>query len=185
MQHKLIALASVSLLAVACGAASAPAGKSADDAASEKKPAAAKTEKSSELAENVDFDEPERVAPLASRDVGDFFVHRFSGSFSDKPMTLSEEVVAKKGNLIVIDYTLEQGGKQSRLRVTHDAGSDRVLRVLEMQGDKELPSDIQAYEAMMEKTLFIPDENEKQLGQEKTTCLLIDRKSTRLNSSHH
>ncbi len=172
--HKLIALASVSLLAVACGAASAPAGKSADDAASSKKSAAAKDKKSSnsELATNVDFDEPERAAPLASREVGDFFVHRFSGSFSDKPMTLSEAVVAKKGNLIVIDYTLDEGGKQARLRVTHDMGTDRVLRVREMQGDKEIPSDAQAYEAMMEKTLFIPDENEKKLGQEKTTCLV-------------
>lgn len=174
MTRKLIALACSSLLVAACGGATpATPGTQHDAAKAPKKTTApAVAEAETKLAMDVDFEEPKSATPLAKRDVGDFFVHRFSGSFREAPITLSEEVVAKAGNLIVIDYLLDDGGKQSALRVTHDIESYRVLRVREMKGEKELPSSEQAFEAMMSKVTFAPDSNERMVSREKTTCLV-------------
>jgi hypothetical protein len=110
--------------------------------------------------------------PLLERKVGDFFVHRFSGSFTSQPMMLTEEVIARAGGLVVIDYTLEQGKSSQRLRVTHDAATDRVLRVREMRGEREIAAKLEDFEAMQAKTSFAPDANERTLESEKTTCLV-------------
>ncbi len=60
----------------------------------------------------------------------------------------------------------------TRLRVTHDIGSDRVLRVREVRGKKELPSSTAAFEKLMAKTTFAPDDNEAEIAKEKATCLI-------------
>lgn len=175
MRHPKLSLTFVlTLLASACGGITSTASSPDDIAVPASKARAAKSAKS-KAKPDVDwlFPEGEQASsPLAERRVGDFFVHRFSGTFSEKPMTLTEEVVAKAGGLIVVDYTLEQGKASKRLRVTHDIATDRVLRVREMQGDRELAAKIEDFDAMLEKTAFAPDQNEKTIASEKTTCLV-------------
>ena len=56
--------------------------------------------------------------------------------------------------------------------MTHEVGTDRVLRVREIHGKKEIASSAQAFEAMLAKTSFAPDSNEAEIGSESTTCLV-------------
>src|SRR3954454_9622928 len=42
------------------------------------------------------------------RKMGDFRVHRFSGSYRKSPLTLTEEVIARENGLWLIDYTFEE-----------------------------------------------------------------------------
>jgi len=113
-----------------------------------------------------------RHSPMDKRQIGDLSVRRFSGSFTKVPIVLTEEVTARAGNLVVVDYTFEQGKTHQKLRVTHELGSDKVLRVREIRGTKELASNVGVYDAMMNKTMFVPDDNEEELGSEKSTCLV-------------
>jgi hypothetical protein len=161
----------LTILASACGGVSNPGAASPDDIAiapSGKAPAAKRT------AAGPQFEAPiePRATPLADRKVGDFFVHRFSGSFTKQPITLSEEVVARAGGLVVIDYTLEQAGNTLCLRVTHDIDSERVLRVRELRGEREMPATVDDFDAMLAKTSFAPDSNERMLKRERGTCIV-------------
>src|SRR5262245_20802719 len=63
-------------------------------------------------------------SPMDKRQVGDIAVRRFTGAFTKAPLTLTEEVTARAGNLVVVDYTLDEGKKQQKLRVTHEIGTD-------------------------------------------------------------
>jgi hypothetical protein len=198
MRKHLIALISLSFAAAACGNAGIPDPTTADDvvppqhAATTAKVAKKKVAKAEARDATSDQDlsfldeqpEPETAiepaeassaSPLVERQVGDFTVHRFSGSFAKKPLILTEEVVARAGSLVVVDYTLEQGKQHEKLRVTHDATTDRVMRVREMHGKKEIPSSLAAYQAMLDKTMFVPDENVAQLGDEKGTCVVAGK----------
>lgn len=112
---------------------------------------------------------------FANKLVGDRTVHRFSGSFSKSNLVLTQEVHARAGSLIVVDYTVEDGDTATKLRVTHDIGTERVLRVRELRGKKELPSSVAAFEKLMARTAFVPDDNEAQLAKVKATCLVGDQ----------
>lgn len=187
MRKHIIALISLSLTAAACGNAGIPNPTTEDDIANASAPAkSAKSIKGgAQGEEDLSFldEQPEAesaetaavTAPLAERQVGDFSVHRFSGSFTKTPLTLTEEVVARAGGLVVVDYTLDQGKHHTKLRVTHDASNDRVLRVREIHGRKELASSVAAYESMIAKTMFVPDANEAEIGSEKSTCLVAQK----------
>jgi hypothetical protein len=189
MRNQLIALISLSLTAAACGNAGIPNPTVADDTFQSTETAKAKPAKTAksdakgeddlsflyEQPEEESADEPTSTSPLAQRQVGDFTVHRFSGSFTKTPMTLTEEVVARAGGLIVVDYTLDQGKSHEKLRVTHDVQNDRVLRVREIHGQKELASSTDAYDAMIAKTMFVPDSNEAAIGDEPGTCLVAGK----------
>ena len=162
---KLALLATVSLLVSACGGAATPAAKTA---ASAKHKSAAHAKKK-KAAKKADDDS----GKTASRDrVGDYFVQRFSGSFSKEPMTLTERIVAQKGKLLIIDYTLDAGKKSEHLRVKRDVDTGRIARVTRYQGDKAIPSDIEAYNAMMDRTVFAADDNVASLGKKAETCLI-------------
>lgn len=174
MRYTLTATVVLTLLASACGIINTAA-ESPDDIAIEE--TTVPSGKARAVKRTKDKAGPELgtlavVKPLASRNVGDFFVHRFSGSFTKEPITMSEEVIARAGSLIVVDYTFEQGKSERRLRVTHDVSTERVLRVREMRGDKEIAAKIEDFETMLAKTAFSPDSNEKTLASEKTTCVV-------------
>lgn len=160
---KLALIGTVSLLVSACGGAARPPAKSADSA----KAKAASHEKKKA---GTSDDAPAKTA-LADN-VGDYFVQRFSGSFSKKPMTLTERIVAGKGNLQVIDYTLEAGDKSEHLRIERDVNTGRIARVTRFEGNKEIPSDLKAYDAMMDRTVFAADQNVASLGKKAETCLV-------------
>jgi len=184
MHKTVLTLLGLSLLATACGNAGIPNPTFADDDGESATVAKAESVKSLQSYDDLPFmyDYPDSktqaappVAPLAQRQVGDVSVHRFSGSFTKTPITMSEEVIAKAGSLILIDYTLEEGSHKTKLRVTHDVNTDRVLRVREIHGKRELPSSIEAYDAMIAKTLFVPDDNAGQVAKSETTCMIGDQ----------
>ena len=65
------------------------------------KPHVAKTEKLPPL----EGTGAKTARPKSNRRVGDVAVHRYSGSFRAQPVTVTEEVVAREGNVLVVDYT--------------------------------------------------------------------------------
>src|SRR5450755_1120160 len=81
---------------------------------------------------------PVEVAPADPRKVGDFYVHRFSGSYEKSPLTLTEEIVAQEDGLWVIDYTFEKPQATTKLRVRLDPKTDSVVRVSKLDGTNEL-----------------------------------------------
>ncbi len=187
MLRNAFALACLVPLFAACGNAGITEPTFADDSTESTHSAHAKKKAANDLAFLDEMPDTEETAtavasPLAERNVGDIRVQRFSGSFTKTPLTLTEEVIAQAGSLVVVDYTLEEGKKQTKLRVTHDKNSDRVLRVREMKDKEELPSSVDAYEALLAKTMLVPDDNEATLGSETSTCLVggkeIDCKKT-------
>ena len=46
------------------------------------------------------------------------------------------------------------------------------MRVREVKKGEEIPSKTEAYEAMIEKTIFVPDSNDALLASERGTCLV-------------
>jgi hypothetical protein len=178
MRSKLLLLSSIAALAVGCGASSIGPRDTARTADTKSASSADDSDLASgELETDQPFDEKKSLSPFAHKNVGDFSVHRFSGSFAKKALTLTEEVRAKKGNLIVIDYTLDDGSQKTTLRVTHDIASDRVLRVREVKEGQEIPAKTAAYEAMIEKTIFVPDSNDALLASERGTCLVAGQET--------
>lgn len=112
------------------------------------------------------------AAPADRRKVGDFYVHRFSGSYEKSPLTLTEEIVAQEGGLWVVDYTFEQPSGTTRLRVRLDPKTDSVRGVSKLDGTNELRVPLAAYEKLMDRTSFTADANDGLLGAEHGTCLL-------------
>src|SRR5690606_33023368 len=82
------------------------------------------------------------VHEAARRQVGDYVAQRFSGTFRDRPFTLVEEVVAREGDLLVVDYTLSIDGVDRVLRVRFDERTERVVRVSHLRGGEEFPGQL-------------------------------------------
>jgi len=114
-------------------------------------------------------DEP---TPPDPRKVGDFYVHRFSGSYEKSPLTLTEEVVAQEDGLWVIDYTFEQPSSTTKLRVRLDPKTDSVVRVSKLDGDSETKVPLATYEKLMDRTSFTADANDGMVASEHGTCLV-------------
>ena len=129
----------------------------------------AKHKKSGKQAELAEADAGTRVVP---RHAGDYFVHRFTGSFRQGPLTLIERVVAERDGKLIVDYTLEDGATDKTLRVTLDSKTDEPLAVVELTEDGELEAPLAAYEAMLAQTVFSPDVNEALLEETERTCLV-------------
>lgn len=124
-----------------------------------------------------------RSAPAMSEreqglQAGDYVVYRFSGSFrktSPAPLTLTERVLGREGRVLSLEVVLEDGTKKQTLHLHKDStpGAAReVFDVTRLEGRSERPATIEAYEAMMAKTVLAADQNEEQLGIETTSVLL-------------
>jgi hypothetical protein len=111
-------------------------------------------------------------APSDPRKIGDFTVHRFSGSYQKSPLTMTEEVVAKEGALWVIDYTLEDQSGTTKLRVRFDPNTDAVVQVAKLDDGVETNAAIATYEQMVERTSFAADSNDGQVASVHGTCLI-------------
>lgn len=112
------------------------------------------------------------VAPPDTRKVGDFRVHRFSGSYQKAPLTLTEEVVAREGGLWVIDYTFEEQSGTTKLRVRLDPRTDSIQRVSKFVGSQERSVTLATYEKLIERTSFSADSNDGLLSATHGTCLV-------------
>ena len=166
MTRRSIATSALVLLASACGSAATPSAKTASVPA----PAATKP------AVKAPSPKPEETAGAPAwsrRRPGDFFVHRFSGSFRKIPLTLKEEVVSYDDDLnLIIDYTLEEGEAKTKLRVRMDLITEEIVRVAKLERDKEIPMGLAAYEALIAETSFAPDTNEGQVAEAADTCVI-------------
>ena len=167
MIRKLVITATFSFFASGCGAAATSTWKSPDEQWSEPQKAAS-AKKPVKKAEALAEPEPARPMP----EVGDFTVQRYSGSFSKNPVTLTEEIIAREGDLMIIDYTLEDGKETLRFRTRVDLKSKRVVAASRLEKGSEVEMTLAAYEALMAKTVFTADTNEERLGAETSTCLV-------------
>jgi hypothetical protein len=106
------------------------------------------------------------------RRVGDFFVHRFSGSFASEPLTLTEEVIAQDAQAWVVDFSLAQSDRVERLRVRFDAASGRALSAARYEGDREIPATLADYVALVGRTVYAADVNDGLVSSTTQTCLV-------------
>ena len=114
----------------------------------------------------------EDKAPGEQRKVGDFSVHRFSGSYQKSPLTMTEEVVAQEDGLWVIDYTFEEQAGTTKLRVRFDPRTDSVVRAATLDGSKETAVQTAFFDKMIERTSFAADGNDGQIAATRGTCLV-------------
>jgi len=112
------------------------------------------------------------TGPSDTRRVGDYRVHRFSGSYQKAPLTLTEEVIARENGLWVIDYTFEEQSGTTKLRVRFDPRTDSVQRVSKFDGAKERGVAIETYQKLIDRTTFAADSNDGMLASTHGTCLV-------------
>jgi len=173
------------LFASACGVQHPP--QTSASAAAQASPAP--------LAKHAESD----AAPVDSRKVGDFYVHRFSGSYEKAPLLLTEEIVAQEDGRWVIDYTFEEPTGTTKLRVRLDPATDSVVRVAKLDGTRETPVALAVYDKLIERTSFAADSNDGLVASQHGTCLvgpseldcetksyrvMVGEKSATLNVSH-
>ena len=113
-----------------------------------------------------------RTAPKGQRKVGDFFVHRFSGTALETPLVLTEEVVGQEDAVWIIDYALTEGEDSSKLQVYLDAQTERPIRVLGMEDGQEVELPLEAYDALLERTAFAADVNDGLIDASTGTCMV-------------
>jgi len=107
------------------------------------------------------------------RMLGDFHVYEYSGAFTKKPVTLTEQVVAREGDNLVVDFVLEEGDQMTALRARMtDEG--RVVAVSRIKDTGEEPATIADYEAMVKRTQIVPESNDSIVGTEHTACMVGD-----------
>jgi hypothetical protein len=114
----------------------------------------------------------EQAGSVRPRQVGDYFVHRFSGSFRKNPITLTEEVVAREGGLLVVEYTFEDSEQTLRVRARIDENTGKAVAASTLEKDKEVEMSLAAFEALIAETLVVADSNEGRVSTEKITCLV-------------
>lgn len=172
MNRTLLTFAMASLLATGCARATlAPAAATPASASAAKEPAKADEEAAEEAADKTDKAAPagEAAEVTGARKAGDFIVYRFSGSFRKAPLTLTERVIDRRGALLTVDITAEEGDTKRLLRVQINEASgakNDVVAVSTIEGGVETPSSVEAYEALLAGTVLAADENEAVLGAE-------------------
>src|SRR5262245_46440837 len=167
MNRTVLLAATISLLSFGCSHSAQHAANDATHESWETYPGARVKTKKASARDEAPTAAPEAAAPV--RNAGDFVVYRFSGSFQKQPLTLTERVLAREGGLVLIELTLEEGGKSQQLRVKmNDApgASREVFGVTRIEGGVEAPATVAAYEAMMARTIVAADENEELLSSE-------------------
>jgi hypothetical protein len=169
--NRILLSALVSLLAVGCG-------KAAIQTHAELVPAKARQVAEAPKAPTEAESAPAKTANKP-REVGDYVVYRFSGSFQKAPITLTERVVARDKDALVLDVVLDDGKKKHELRVrTSEAQATQgeIVSVHRIDKGNLVPMDVADYEALMAKTMLIADSNEAELGSEEVTIALGDAK---------
>lgn len=109
---------------------------------------------------------------------GDYVVYRFSGSFrkdAASPLLLTQRVLGRDGGVLVLEVTLEDGARQETLRIRKDAtpgSAEEVFDVTRVEAGVAHSASVDAYAALMAKTVLAADENVAELGAEQTSVRL-------------
>lgn len=107
-------------------------------------------------------------APVWS--AGDFVVYRFSGSFHKTPVTLTEKVIARKGDSFTLEVSYDDGKTKEAIRAQMKGDSPMhadVVKVVRLEGGAEKPASVALYEQLFARVALVADQNEAQLGSEK------------------
>jgi hypothetical protein len=124
---------------------------------------------------------PELSAGERGLRVGDYVVYRFSGSFrraSPAPLTLTERVLGRDGAVVSLELVLDDGRKQETLRIRKDAtpaSAEEVFDVTRIEAGVARSATVDAYAALMAKTVLAADANEAELGTETTNVQVGDK----------
>jgi hypothetical protein len=159
MTRRILACATLLLLGAACGspALPSPAPRTAAKATGRIKARA----------------KHHRVAqPRMILHAGDTVVQRYSGSFRQRPLTLTEKVLSVEGDRAMIDYQLEDGRRSQHLRIERDLADGTVQHVWRLEDGHETETGVYEYDEMLTKTSFAADANEGQVGSSEETCLV-------------
>jgi hypothetical protein len=119
--------------------------------------------------------------PALVKNPGDYVVLRFSGSFRKSPATLTQRVLSRDGDTIVVELTLAEGKKTETLRARIQqipGGGEEVLDAVRVIGGKEHAAGPSAYDAMLARTMPDVDANEETLSTESDAVDLGGRKIT-------
>jgi hypothetical protein len=172
VRHSLTAV-SIMALVSACGVMAKPAPHSVSASSPDPK-ASTRTAKVAADADEAPADTGEgSSAANAFRRVGDYHVYRYTGSFAKQPLTLTEQVVGKEGEALLVDFVLEEGETMTALRVRMHADGE-VLSVRRITDDGDVTATLADYDAMMKRTELLPDTNDQMLGTDHTSCLVGD-----------
>jgi hypothetical protein len=104
--------------------------------------------------------------------VGEVLVHRFSGTYRNHPLTLRQEVVAVDSSTFTVLYTLDEGATEQQLLVVRAQRSERIVKVERQLEGRTIPGTEADYDALVEKTMFIPDVNHGEVAKKSETCLV-------------
>lgn len=105
----------------------------------------------------------------ATRNTGDFVVYRFTGSFSQTPLTLTERVLSRTANSYVLSLTLDDGKAKEALEATlSDAPETRgdVLAVTRIDDGVRVEGSPEDYSALLSRVTLSADQNEALLSSE-------------------
>jgi hypothetical protein len=177
MLRRVLVIASVSAVSAACAAHAPPAPKVArivPKAAKVAVKAPAKPAKEVQEATEPALEHAEADAARTSsalRKVGDFHVYEYTGAFTKKKLTVTEQVIGKEDDLLVVDFVLEEGDDMSAIRVRMHADGEAV-KVAKIGADGEEPGTLADYDAFVKKTQFVPDTNDEVEGTEHTSCVV-------------
>jgi hypothetical protein len=128
---------------------------------------------------------PEAIA-APQRGPGDFVVYRFSGNYRKSPVTVSQRVVERRDQTLVVDVSVEEEGKteQLRVRVRNVAGEpDEIVSVARLIDGVQRPFGIEAYEKLMAKTMMPVDQNDALLSSEPGAVKVGDKSFDCLKSA--
>ncbi len=166
MNRPLLTLALASLLATGCAGVSLAPGAATPAAAEKPVAAAEETTAKAEPATDAKATEAETTG---ARKAGDFIVYRFTGSFRKAPLTLTERVIERRGAMLTVEITADEGDTKRQLRVKINEASavkNDVVAVSVIEGGVEKEAGIEAYEALLASTSLAADENEAVIGSE-------------------
>jgi hypothetical protein len=156
-----LSIAALLVLCSACGSVAIdPAAKTA---------AAIPVKEPAESTADDEAGDEEEVAQIAAREVGDYVVFHFSGSYKSGRRTLTERVVEQSDDDITLDMTLADGVGEKTIRVTLSETPEtfgEVLAVSSVNGETVKPIELSAYDAMMKEIVLAADQNEALLGTE-------------------
>lgn len=182
MTRTLYSVATFSILVSACGGAATVAAEPPEA------PAAARGSQAgddSARGKASDTAELGAAVKLYQRRVGDYFVHRFSGTYRATPLVLTEEVLEHQGGVMLIEYTLDEGSTGTKLRVRLKSSTEEILSVCRLDGDREVEAPISDYHEMLAKTVFAPDYNEGRVARERSTCLVAGEEQDCVKTRYH
>ena len=181
MTRQLLSLATFALLMSGCSLLGSTSATTPESPKAEAKQSAKAEKKAKATAEKVEA----AAAKLRERRVGDLYVHRYSGTYRAAPVTLTEEVVDRQDQLLVIEYTLEESGHESKLRVNLDTRTQEVVGVWQLAGDQAVPAEVGDLEALLAKTTYTPDYNEGKVARKDATCLIVGKEHDCTTTRYH